>query len=60
MWKKKKKRKGREKNEENEKDENKKLNYVPDQLEIWNLYHSSEVNNNEWKCEKRRKKKLIK
>ena len=42
-----KKRKGREKDEENEKDENKKLNYLPDQLETRNLDHSSDMNDNE-------------
>ena len=54
MWKKKKKkRKGREKDEENEKAENKKINYLPDKLETWNLDHSSEVDDSEWKCEKK-------
>ena len=52
-----KKLKGREKDEENEKDQNKKLNLLPDQLEIWNLNHNSDVNDNEWKCEKRRKRR---
>ena len=50
-----KKRKGREKDEEIGKDENKKLNWLPDQLETWNLDHSSDVNDNEWKYEKRKK-----
>ena len=57
MWKKKeKKRKGWGKDEENEKVENKKINQLPDKLETLNLDYSSEVNDNEWKCEKRRKK----
>ena len=47
MWKKKKKR--REKDEGHEKDENKKLNWLPDELVTWNLDHSSEVDDNEWK-----------
>ena len=49
MWKKKKKkRKGLEKDE---KDENKKLNKLPDELETWNLDHTSEVDDNEFvKC----------
>ena len=49
-------RKGREKDEENEKDENEKLNLLPDHLETWNLDHSSEMDENEWKYKKRRKK----
>ena len=49
-----KKWKGREK-DENKKDENKKLKWLPNELETWNLDHCSDVNDNEWKCEKRRK-----
>ena len=45
---KKKKRKGWEKDEENEKVENKKLKWLLDQLEIWNLDQSSDVNGIEW------------
>ena len=30
---------------------------LPGELETWNLDHSSEVDDNEWKCEKTRKKK---
>ena len=47
--------KGWAKGKENKKDENKKLNEIPDELETWNLDHSSEVDDNEWKYEKRRK-----
>ena len=32
------------------------LNKLPDELETWNLDHSSEEDDNEWKCKKRRKK----
>ena len=49
----KKKRKGREKDEEN-KIRRKKLNELPDEQETWNLDHNSEVDDNEWNCEKRR------
>ena len=59
MWRKKgKKRKEREKNVENEKYESKKLKSFPDELQTWNLDHSSEVDNDEWKYEKRRKKTI--
>ena len=29
----------------------------PGELEAWNLDHISEVDDNEWKCEKKKKKK---
>ena len=32
------------------------LNNLSDELETWNLGHSSEVDDNEWKCEKKNKK----
>ena len=41
------KKKRLEKNEENEKAQNKKLNYLLDQLETLNFDHRSEVDDNE-------------
>ena len=47
--------KRKKKRQEND-EENKKLNLLPDQLLTWNLDHSSEVDDNEWKCEIKKKK----
>ena len=47
-------RKGREKDDENEKDENEKLNWLPYELEAWNLDNISEVDDNKWKFGKGR------